>query len=189
MPLGTRPRRVSKKSWGLFLFAGIVGVVLGFVVLSWRTETLNVLRYFAGAAFLFVGIVRLVETFVIPARRLMSLFSSVVFLAVGVILLVWPNITLYIAALLIAIGFLMWSLLEFIVAFSDVHARHWWLHLIGGIVSLVISVWTVRHPGHALNVLVILIGIWIMLWGVVEIVAAFVARHARRHWEALKAAA
>ena len=58
---------------------------------------------------------------------------------------------------------------------------------IAGIVSLIIAVWTVRHPGSALEVIMLLVGIWIMLWGVIEIVAAFSARHARRHWDAMKA--
>ena len=38
--------------------------------------------------------------------------------------------------------------------------------------------WTVRHPGHALVVLMTLLGIWIMLSGIVEIIAAFAVRHA-----------
>jgi uncharacterized membrane protein HdeD (DUF308 family) len=34
---------------------------------------------------------------------------------------------------------------------------------------------------------VILLGIWAILFGVIEIVGAFSARHAVRDWEALKA--
>jgi uncharacterized membrane protein HdeD (DUF308 family) len=176
-----------QRNWGWYLVAGIIGVLLGFVVVEWRTETLYAIAYFAGAIFLFIGLVRLVDVFLVPARRWLSLLAAVIFLAIGVIILVWPHITLFILALLIAVGFVMWGILELIRAFAEPRDRHWWLSLIAGIVSLIIAVWTVRHPGSALEVIMLLVGIWIMLWGVIEIVAAFSARHARRHWDAMKA--
>jgi uncharacterized membrane protein HdeD (DUF308 family) len=178
-----------ERSWGWYLVAGIIAVLLGFIVLAWRTQTLYVITYFAGAVFLFVGLVRLVDAFLVPAHRWLSLLAAVIFLAIGVIIVVWPHITLYVVDLLIALGFLLWGVLELVKAFSDVHARHWWVRLIGGVISIVIAVWAIRHPGNALNVLVILLGIWIILWGVVEIIAAFAARHARRNWEEVKAGA
>lgn len=176
-----------QRNWGWYLVAGIIGVLLGFVIIEWRTQTLYAIAYFAGAVFLFVGLVRLVDVFLVPARRWLSLLAAVIFLAIGVIILVWPHITLFILALLIALGFVMWGILELIKAFAEPREAHWWLSLIAGIVSLIIAVWCVRHPGSALSILILLVGIWIMLWGVIEIVAAFSARHARRHWEAMKA--
>jgi uncharacterized membrane protein HdeD (DUF308 family) len=176
-----------QRNWGWYLVAGIIGVLLGFVVIEWRTETLYAIAYFAGAIFLFIGLVRLVDVFLVKANRWISLLAAVIFLAIGVLILVWPHITLFILALLIALGFVMWGIFELIKAFAEPREAHWWLSLIGGIVSLIIAVWTVRHPGSALQVIILLLGIWIMVWGVVEIVAAFSARHARRHWDALKA--
>jgi uncharacterized membrane protein HdeD (DUF308 family) len=176
-----------QRNWGWYLLAGIIGVALGFVVLNWRTETLYAIAYFAGAVFLFIGLVRLVDVFLVPAHRWLSLLAAVVFLAIGVIILVWPHITLFILAMLIALGFVMWGVLELVKAFEEDRSRHWWVSLIAGIASFVIAIWAIRHPGAALNILIFLLGIWIMLWGVVEIIAAFSARHAKRHWEALKA--
>jgi uncharacterized membrane protein HdeD (DUF308 family) len=175
-----------ERKWWWYLVAGVVGVLLGFVVLSWRTETIYVLTYFAGAVFLFAGVFRIFTGIVVPAARALSLVSGVILLALGVIILVWPQITLFVLALLIALGFVLWGVIALIGAFSDVHARHWWIALLIGIASLVIGIWAVRHPGDALNLLIILLGVWIILWGVMEIVTAFVARHARRHWNDIK---
>jgi uncharacterized membrane protein HdeD (DUF308 family) len=174
-------------AWGWFLVAGIIAVLLGFVVLSWRTQTLYVLTYFAGAVFLFIGLVRLVDVFLVPAHRWISLLGALIFVAIGLIIVVWPHITLFVVALLIALGFLLGGVLELVKAFSDVHAPHWWMALIGGIIMIGIAIWAARHPGSALNVLVVLLGIWIILWGIVEMVAAFSARHAKRAWEEYKA--
>jgi uncharacterized membrane protein HdeD (DUF308 family) len=172
--------------WWWYLVAGIIAVLLGFIVLSWRTQTLYVITYFAGAMFLFGGVVRVLMAIAVKADRWISLLGGILFLAVGVIILVWPKPTLFVVALLIALGFTIWGVLELVAAFTNVHARHWWISLIAGIVSLAIAVWTLRHPGNALNVIIILLGIWMMLWGVIEIVGAFMARHAVTNWNRVK---
>ena len=117
-------------------------------MLAWRTQTLYVITYFAGAMFLFVGLVRFVDVFLVPAHRWLALIGAVIFLTIGVIIVAWPHITLYAVDLLIALGFLLWGVLEVVKAFSDVHARHWWVSLIGGVISLIIAVWAIRHPAE-----------------------------------------
>ena len=164
------------RNWGWFLVPGIAAILLGFVVLEWRTETLYALTYFAGAGFLFAGCVRLIDAIVVPERRLISLAGAVAFIAVGVTIFAWPNITLFIVALLIALGFVVWGVLELVTALANTRARHWWVGLIAGIASLIIAIWTTRHPGNALNVLMILVGIWLMLWGASAVVATLIAR-------------
>ena len=46
----------------------------------------------------------------------------------------------------------------------------------------------IRHPGAPLTALVVLIGIVAIVFGAVEVIGAFSARHATKHWEAYKAA-
>ena len=167
-------------SWGWFLAAGIAAILLGFVVLVWRTETLYALTYFAGAVFLLVGCVHLADAAFVPERRLLSVLGALAFIAIGIIMFVWPHITLFIVAMLIALGFVVWGVMELVTAFAATKARHWWVPLIGGIASLIVAVWTARHPGNALNVLMILLGIWTMLWGAVEITLALVVHRLAR---------
>ena len=49
--------------------------------------------------------------------------------------------------------------------------------------------WALAQPKTTLVVLVTVIGIWAVFWGVLEIVAAFFMRHARKRWDAYKASA
>ena len=44
-----------------------------------------------------------------------------------------------------------------------------------------------RHPGAPLTALVVLIGLLAIVFGAVEIVGAFSARHATKSWEHYKA--
>jgi uncharacterized membrane protein HdeD (DUF308 family) len=166
--------------WGGFLAAGIAAVLLGFVVLVWRTETLYALIYFAGAAFVAMGVIRVMGAVVGPVDRALSLIGGIVFLAIGITIFVWPHITLFVVALLIGLAFTAWGVLELVKAFANTNARHWWVSLIAGIASLIVAIWTVRHPGNALNVLMIVLGIWILLWGALEIAAALLVRRVDR---------
>jgi uncharacterized membrane protein HdeD (DUF308 family) len=174
---------MASRVWGLFVAAGIAAVLAGFVVLVWRTETLYALTYFAGAAFIAMGLVRLGGAVLIPVGRVISLVAGLVFLGIGITIVAWPHITLFVVALLIGLAFTVWGVLELVTAFADTSAHHWWVSLIAGVASLIVAIWTVRHPGNALNVLMIVLGIWIFLWGAMEIAAALLVRHAGRELE------
>ena len=56
-----------------------------------------------------------------------------------------------------------------------------------GASAVAIGFLCIRHPGAPVRALVVLIGIAAILFGAVEVVGAFSARHATKHWEAYKA--
>ena len=66
---------------------------------------------------------------------------------------------------------------------------YWWAYLIRGIIAVALGFLCIRHPGAPLTALVVLIGIGAILFGAVELIGAFSARHATKHWEAFKAQA
>ena len=43
-----------------------------------------------------------------------------------------------------------------------------------------LGIWAIRHPGNALTVVIVVLGITAVIWGGIELVAAFYARHARK---------
>jgi uncharacterized membrane protein HdeD (DUF308 family) len=64
---------------------------------------------------------------------------------------------------------------------------YWWAYLVRGIIVVAIGFLCIRHPGAPLTALVVLIGIAAILFGAVEVIGAFSARHATKHWDAYKA--
>jgi uncharacterized membrane protein HdeD (DUF308 family) len=55
------------------------------------------------------------------------------------------------------------------------------------VVATAVGFLCIRHPGAPLTALVVLLGIVAIVFGAVEIVGAFSARHATRTWESYKA--
>ena len=100
----------------------------------------------------------------------------------------WPHITIFITAVLIGWAFLVLGIFDIIESVRHHHqVPYWWMYLIRGVIAVAIGFLCIRHPGAPLTALVVLIGILAIVFGAVEIVGAFSARHATKSWEAYKA--
>jgi len=169
-----------EKIWWLMLIDGIVSLLIGFLVLSWKHQTLYVLAYFLGAWLCLIGVVQLVSGFAAIKLRWPQALMGIVTLGAGIATLVWPHITLYVIALILGWTLLLWGIIDIVGAFLSREVPHWWLGIVKGVVLMALGVWTVRHQSQALTVLITLFGISCVFWGVLELIAAFFARHARK---------
>jgi uncharacterized membrane protein HdeD (DUF308 family) len=180
----------AEKTWGWYLAGGIATVLFGFVVLSFRFATVLALAIFNGIFFIGVGIVQLVGAFMAARHRWLYVLAGVLSLAAGVLTLVWPDITLFILAIFIGWTLLFWGIADVVHSLTYHRQLHWWwLVLIRGIVSIALGVWAIAHPRLTIVVLVTVIGIWAVLWGVLEVIASLFMKGARKRWEAAKASA
>jgi len=92
---------------------------------------------------------------------------------VGIIALAWPGVTVYALVLLFAVYAFIDAGLEAMRAFSSRTAGPVFGHLLLGLISLAAGVIALVWPGPTALVLVLIIGIWAVIGGFVEIFAAF----------------
>jgi uncharacterized membrane protein HdeD (DUF308 family) len=99
-------------------------------------------------------------------------------IAVGVLALAWPRITVLALVILFAVYAFIAAGLEAVRAFSS--ARAWPVigHLLLGLVDLAAGVIAIAWPGPTMLVLVLLVGFWAVAAGLVEFFAAFRAGEA-----------
>jgi uncharacterized membrane protein HdeD (DUF308 family) len=170
-----------REYWGVFLFEGVVLLLLGILaVLVPVIATLTVTFAF-GWIFLISGLIGLVTT--LHARRApgfwWSLLSAVLGVIVGVLLLVWPitgaiSLTLLLAAFFTAEGIL--SIMYAIEHKREMSDRWAWL-LVNGVVDLgLAAIILIAFQTSASWVLGLLIGIDMVLGGTALIVIALEAR-------------
>jgi uncharacterized membrane protein HdeD (DUF308 family) len=176
-----------EKMWGWYLVGGILSVVFGFFVISYRHASVYAVVYLASGFFIAVGIFEIVGAIRMARQRWLHLVFGVIWVGAGVVGFVWPHITIFVAAVLIGWAFLVLGIFDIIESVRYRHLQHWWVQLIRGIVAVAIGFLAIRHPGGAVTALVVLLGILAILFGVVEMIGAFAARHARVEWEAYKA--
>ena len=100
---------------------------------------------------------------------------GVLAVAVGIIALAWPQVTVLALVILFAVYAFIAAGLQAMRAFSSAKAGPVVGHLLLGLVNLTAGVVALVWPGPTALVLVLIVGIWAVIAGIAEIAAAFAA--------------
>ena len=103
------------------------------------------------------------------------IWRGVLAVAVGVVALAWPGVTILALVILFAIFAFIAAGMEAVRAFSSEKAGPVMGHLLLGLVDVAAGVIALAWPGPTALVLVLLVGAWAMVAGLVEIYAGFQA--------------
>lgn len=95
-------------------------------------------------------------------------------LACGVAALVWPDVTLLALALIAGINITILSGFVIGEAIAEREAQDKTLRIVLGVAGVIAGLIVMRRPGETLLVLILAIGIWLILDGIVDIVHAIV---------------
>ena len=178
-----------EKMWGWYLAGGIIAMIFGFFVISYRHASVYAIVYLASGFFIVGGLFELIGGLRAARQRWPLIIFGLIWIGAGIVGFVWPHITIFIVAILVGWGFLVLGIFDIVNSIRYHYLPYWWAYLIRGIIAVAIGFLCIRHPGAPLTALVVLIGIGAILFGAVELIGAFSARHATKHWEAFKAQA
>jgi uncharacterized membrane protein HdeD (DUF308 family) len=103
------------------------------------------------------------------------IMRGVLALAVGIIALAWPQVTVLALVILFAVYAFIAAGLQGMRAFSSGKVGPVIGHLLLGLVDIAAGVIALAWPGPTALVLVLIVGIWAVIAGIVEIAAAFQA--------------
>ena len=165
------------KHWGLVLTLGIVSVLIGIIALVWPAATILVIAILLAAYLIVSGIFQIVRGFgrgLSGGLRALLFISGILSLILGLIAIsgVWRSVE--ILAIFIGIAFLFRGFgLLFESAESSV-GRGW--TIFGGIVMLIGGFVVLVWPGISLVTLAWVAGIWLIVGGIFELIAAFKLR-------------
>jgi uncharacterized membrane protein HdeD (DUF308 family) len=171
--------------WWWFLALGVAWTLFGTYVLSYRVGSLAAVAGLVGVAFLFGGATQLAVAPRVQRWRWLFIMAGILGVAAGIVTIVWPAITLYVVAILVAWYLIIFGVLHLVGALAGPKLRYWWTQLLLGIAELVLGVWAVRSWQQSLFTLVTLVGVWAIVHGVNEIFAAFSIRETGRRAERL----
>jgi uncharacterized membrane protein HdeD (DUF308 family) len=165
------------RHWGWVLFFGIVTVLAGLFALVWPGRTLQVIAVLFGIQLVVAGIFRFVTALAVDeasggTRVLLALLGVLSFI-VGLYALRNVLVTIAALALLLGIFWIVNGAVETFAALSDrgMQGRGWTIFM--GLLSIVAGVVVLIYPGISLATLAIVLGFWLIVLGVMEIVAAF----------------
>lgn len=113
---------------------------------------------------------------------LLFLFIGIVTIGFGVLALVYPKITLLVISLVVGINFLFIATLDIVesIVDDDLDTLHRVLGVVVGIVGIVAGLIVLRHPFDSLAVILLVIGIYLVIAGIVGAIRAFKALSSER---------
>ncbi|HEY5144814.1 MAG TPA: HdeD family acid-resistance protein [Solirubrobacteraceae bacterium] len=94
-------------------------------------------------------------------------------LAAGIIVLVWPSISLQAIAVIIGIFLLIDGVFELIASIAGRGEQGRGLVAVLGVISIIAGLILIKKPFGALTAFVVVVGIWFVISGVIRFVGAF----------------
>jgi uncharacterized membrane protein HdeD (DUF308 family) len=164
------------RHWGWLLGYGILTLLAGVAVLAWPGETLLVVAVLFGVQLIFSGIYRLAAAF---ASQDASGGTRVLFALLGILSVIiglWAvrHVLLTLLALTVFLG-IFWVVNGVIDIFAALSHREMPARghsVLIGILSAVAGLIVLAFPGLTLLGLAVILGIWLLMFGILEVSAA-----------------
>ncbi|WP_194824891.1 HdeD family acid-resistance protein [Nocardia sp. XZ_19_231] len=177
--IGSPLTALAKKTWQTILVTGLLAVVLGIIVLVWPGPSLLVAGILFGIYMVVSGIFQLIAAFThLPSTsfRVLSFISGVLSLIIGVFCFRDDLASIVLLGLWIGISWLFRGVAVLFAALSEsgVPGRGW--QIFYGIISALAGVVLIVWPISSLSTLVWVVGIFLIIIGVMEVITAFGVR-------------
>jgi uncharacterized membrane protein HdeD (DUF308 family) len=159
-------------SWWVLLLRGICAILFGVLTFVWPGITLLTLVLLYGAYALADGVLALAEAVMggAPAPRWWLALVGLLGIAVGVLTFAWPGITALVLLLFIAGWAIATGLLQIVGAIRlRKEIENEWLLIASGVLSVIFGLILVVQPGTGALALLYVIGIYAILYGILEI--------------------
>jgi len=161
------------RHWGWFLAFGILTVALGLSAVVWPAITLLAAAIVFGVQLIFAGIYRLVSAFASEdtsgATRVLFALLGILSLVVGLYAVRHVLLTIVALALLLGIFWIVNGVIEIFTAAQhrEMRGRGWRVFM--GILSTIAGLILLAIPGISLVALVVVVSVWLILFGLLEI--------------------
>jgi uncharacterized membrane protein HdeD (DUF308 family) len=178
------PPSLLQHLWKTTLLSGVLAVILGILVLAWPAITIFVAAIFFGAYLLVTGISQVVFAFslhVSAGGRVLLFISGAAALILAVLCFRSLQDSILLLAIWIGVGFIFRGVATAVSAISDptLPGRAWEIFI--GVISLIAGIVMLASPFETLATLTFVVGIWLIVIGVFEVVSAFGIRSASKH--------
>jgi uncharacterized membrane protein HdeD (DUF308 family) len=168
------------RHWGWVLAFGVVTLLIGVAALVWPGRTLIVVAVLFGIQLIVTGIFRFAAAFasddLTGGTRVLLAVLGVFSLIIGLYAVRHILITLLALALLLGIFWIISGAVELFTALSHrgMQGRGWTATM--GILSILAGIVVLVYPGITLLVLAVVLGVWLLVFGAMQIFLAFQIR-------------
>jgi uncharacterized membrane protein HdeD (DUF308 family) len=169
-----------KRGWWLLLVLGIASIAFGALLIFWPGRTITVVTTIIGLFMIVTGLVRFAVAVFDTDRenRWLLVIVGIMGVVLGVIIMRNPEETIRVVVLITAIFWLVAGMVDFFRGVTNRSLPDASLRVVFGAMSalfgLVILVW----PEITVGVFAVLMGVYVVVFGMLEVLAAFQVKNA-----------
>ena len=165
------------KKWWLFIIRGLLAILFGALAVIWPELTLRTLILLFGVFVLIDGVFTFIIGLVSSGtnrRWWAELLIGLLDIVIGVLTIVWPEITGMVLLYFIAAWALINGVFGIIAAIQLRRVlTNEWVLILNSVLSIVIGVLFILFPSEGAPSLIWLIGIFAIVFGILDIILGF----------------
>jgi uncharacterized membrane protein HdeD (DUF308 family) len=169
--------RMLGRSWGWVLFFGLVTLALGVVVALRPEGTIYFFAFVLGIWLFIAGLFRIVVAIAddedTAGTRWLIAILGILSVIIGILFLRHTDETLVTLAFLIGLFWVVGGLIEFFTAYGDRGSETRWFRVVMGLLAVGAGLVTLVWPNITLLALAVVVGVWLILYGLFQLMLAF----------------
>jgi uncharacterized membrane protein HdeD (DUF308 family) len=162
------------KHWGVVLFLGLTSLIIGVIAIAWPGKTTLVVAILFAIWLIVTGIFDVIRGFgrgLSGGMRALLFIGGALSLILGLLAIRSIFQAVEILGIFVGIAFLFRGFAGIFMGFEQKDGRGW--NIFGGLVMLLGGFFMLSYPITTIAVLVWVVGIWLVVGGIFEIIAAF----------------
>ncbi len=161
------------RHWGWVLAFGIITIAVGIAALAWPGRTLVVVAVLFGIQLIVMGIFRFASAIAADdmtgGNRILLALLGVLSLIIGLYAVRHVLVTLLALAVLLGIFWIVSGAVELFMALSHREMRRRGWNAVMGVISVLAGIVVLAYPGISLLVLAVVLSVWLVVLGVMQI--------------------
>ena len=176
-------RRVGG-AWGWLLAFGLIGIAAGLSMFFFTGQALLLIAATFGVWLIMGGVYRFVAAFSVPSENgwLRALYAvlSMISVAIGVYLLAHPVLSLLVLTLTVGFFWIVSGMMELFAGIELKGMPHRGWLIFGGVLGVIAGWVIIFSPGISTLALALLLGFWLVVYGLTAVIGAFRLRSLTR---------
>jgi len=167
--------------WGLVVVLGVLSIILGVLAIAYPGRTVVIVAIFFAAWLFVTGIYEVIVSFTRDGDTAMRVFHAIIgvlAVIVGFALLRTPFQSVEVLIFVLGVFWLVQGIMTFVAAFSVKQGRNWGIFI--GILGVLAGIVILAYPIDSALTLAFIGGIWLVILGIMQIVAGFQLRRAHQ---------
>lgn len=172
--------RAVGRAWWLFALFGVVTLGFGIVLTFKPSNSVHTIAVIFGIWLFILGVVRLIQAIGATGERTGLILAGLLAILIALLLLHHTTTTVAVLGFIIGIFWTIGGVTQLFHGFSANDGKVSWGIVLLGLIATTIGILCLVYPSLSLSIICVIIGVGMIVYGIVEIVASLEVRELRK---------